>query len=512
MKKNFLRLFAIAIIGAISFTACDKDDDGPTITPTPTDTTGVSVNLPDGYYVFNGGTTIENITADGLMKVTRNEVIQEDRDDLLEVFFPVSAADGFYLMEIKNKKPTMIAAGADFAKIAEPDTEAPQDGLWRGAFVEDSSAFTVEEDGLYHIMIDLEVEKIAIAYVKTWGVIGAATPGGWTTDTELALEAFDMNTLVFKATEIEMSKADFKFRYSGGWKVIIDSEYAADPEDATKLGIKVNTNFGGTLEALVPGGDNIANETPGIYTITMTYIVGTGYTAVLEKTGESGIIDYSATELGLIGSYIVIGEEASSGWDVTAGLTIPEANNTVYTWRWSAVEIMADSSFKIREGQTWDDISIGYGSVTMAGSLADDFGTNADGNFVPTVDGTYDFTLTIDASTETYTFTAEPSGTPVPDHIWGVIGSSVVPYDWTVDVDMTWEHTTNIWSVTLDMVAGEWKFRADDDWALAYGVDGDGNLTSEGGATNMAVTEDGNYTIELILTDAENPTYTIVKN
>ena len=61
---------------------------------------------------------------------------------------------------------------------------------------------------------------------------------------------FDLNTMTFTITDVEMTKADFKFRYSGGWKVELDPDF--DLGDGNS-GIKVNCNFGTAVDNLVPG-------------------------------------------------------------------------------------------------------------------------------------------------------------------------------------------------------------------------------------------------------------------
>jgi len=60
------------------------------------------------------------------------------------------------------------------------------------------------------------------------------------------------------------------------------------------------------------------------------------------------------------------------------------------------------------------------------------------------------------------------------------------------------------------LVAGEIKFRANDDWALDYGDTGfDGTL--EEGGDNIPIDEAGNYTIVLNL-ETPGYAYSIVKN
>lgn len=92
---------------------------------------------------------------------------------------------------------------------------------------------------------------------------------------------------------------------------------------------------------------------------------------------------------------------------------------------------------------------------------------------------------------------------------WGILGDAT-PTGWDADTDFGYNPETGNLSITLDMVAGPYKFRVNDDWAINLGDTGaDGIL--EAGGDDLVLDEDGNYTIELIL---NNPvyTYTIVKN
>lgn len=92
---------------------------------------------------------------------------------------------------------------------------------------------------------------------------------------------------------------------------------------------------------------------------------------------------------------------------------------------------------------------------------------------------------------------------------WGLIGSAT-PNGWNSDQDMTYDIAKKTWSITLNLVAGEIKFRANDDWAINFGDDG-ANLVLEYGGANIAIASAGNYTIELNLSGAKYK-YTIKKN
>ena len=93
---------------------------------------------------------------------------------------------------------------------------------------------------------------------------------------------------------------------------------------------------------------------------------------------------------------------------------------------------------------------------------------------------------------------------------WGIIGGAVPPYDWSVDVDMTYNPTERVLEVTLDLQQGDFKFRANDGWDLNFGDDEPDGIVNPGGS-NIPIPEAGNYTITLDLSQAIY-TYTVVKN
>lgn len=98
---------------------------------------------------------------------------------------------------------------------------------------------------------------------------------------------------------------------------------------------------------------------------------------------------------------------------------------------------------------------------------------------------------------------------------WGLIGNAT-PTGWDSDTNMIYDAESKTWSVTLDLTKQEApdngiKFRANDDWALNIG-DTDADGTMEFGGDNMGISEDGNYTIVLDLSNPRIYTYSITKN
>ncbi|RMF26960.1 MAG: RagB/SusD family nutrient uptake outer membrane protein, partial [Bacteroidetes bacterium] len=86
---------------------------------------------------------------------------------------------------------------------------------------------------------------------------------------------------------------------------------------------------------------------------------------------------------------------------------------------------------------------------------------------------------------------------------WGIIGSAT-PNGWDADTDMTFDVLENAWTINIDLVAGEIKFRANDDWAINLGDNGGDAILEQDGA-NIPIPFDGNYTIKLYL---DKPDYT----
>jgi hypothetical protein len=166
----------------------------------------------------------------------------------------------------------------------------------------------------------------------------------------------------------------------------------------------------------------------------------------------------------------VVGDATPGGWDADTPL---EYDQNQKVWK-GAVHFGA-GEFKFRANNDW---AYNYGSDEADGNLT------AGGANIP-VDLEADYAITLDLSTPNeYTYRADR---------WGIIGSAT-PGGWDNDTDMTWDETNQVFTVTLEMTAGEYKFRANDDWN--YNLGGDINALTVGGA-NIVLEESGNYTITL---------------
>jgi len=100
----------------------------------------------------------------------------------------------------------------------------------------------------------------------------------------------------------------------------------------------------------------------------------------------------------------------------------------------------------------------------------------------------------------------------------GLVGSAT-PNGWnTPDQKMDYNTSTGKWSITVDLIVGEIKFRLNDGWAWNLGYNTSNHSLSDlvHNGDNIAIDTAGNYTITLTITNAtsgsEAGKCTIVKN
>ncbi len=380
--------------GLMVFSSCKKDDEEE----------APPVIVLDGIYVTGAATAYAGYDAKAMMAVTRNEVTQEDRTSLYELYIPLKGGQPFSIAQKAGAITTVYGPGAGWGVVAEPTTDEPKDGIiQRGTVEATASTFTVSADGMYHVVIDMDL-MIAVTCQVHWGIIGAATPDGWGASTVLTESAFNATTMSWEINNMELNGGDWKFRYSSGWKIELDTVGTDD--------VKVNTNFGGALDALLPGGDNMVNDAPGIYTIEFGYVLGTGYTATATKTGDLPPTDWTGVVCDAVGDGVsadnpnaIVPDPSGWAWGnklIADNAGVPTINGDVFTWTWTSVILEADAGFKVRTengelppvgGVNFD---AGFGNVDVANSST--HVVDAGGNLSVDLKGAYTITLEIDAA------------------------------------------------------------------------------------------------------------------
>ena len=121
------------------------------------------------------------------------------------------------------------------------------DGDWEcvgeGQIGQGSDNCPAPEAGYYMIEVDLNEMTYQVTAITTIGIIGPAQAGGWDTDTDMT---YNQAEGCWEIKGVTLSADMMKFRANDGWDI----------------------NWGGSLDNLVQGGDNIAVEA-GTYDIVL---------------------------------------------------------------------------------------------------------------------------------------------------------------------------------------------------------------------------------------------------
>lgn len=159
--------------------------------------------------------------------------------------------------------------------------------------------------------------------------------------------------------------------------------------------------------------------------------------------------------------------------------------------------------FKFTNAPDWNHTNYGDGG---SGTFSTDGA--AAGLSVPGP-GYYELTADLNANKWTATKTT-----------WAIIGDAS-PGGWSNDTQMAYDAASQTWKLTCNMVqAGSFKFRANNQWSIDFGIDGTGKLLYadnpffpyNGSLNNLSVPQDGNYTITLDLHNSGNYTYILHRN
>ncbi len=400
MKNRFLNLTKIAFIALLAmttvFTSCKGNDDDDKKDPV--------VLVEDGVYIKGDAVGLAELSAKGAFTKGFNEATKKERAGMWEKFFALKKGATFSVVKVAGSTHTVYGAGT-LASVDISGGDQPELTIQRGTFSAGGAAFTVPEDGLYHVVVDMDTKSMAIIPVAKWGIIGAAALG-WGSDLDLPLSgSFGLTALKYEVKDAKLAPGEFKLRYGAGWKVGID----ADGDEAT---VKCETSFGGAVDALAFGGANIQWAEAGFYTITVDWTLDGGIKLSTKKTGDVAASEWTGVVLDLVGDGVsadntsAITDPSSWGWGnklLSDNSGLPAAVGNVYTWTWTNVTLEANSGFKIRtengvapangNGANFDAGFSGIDAAASTANIAD-----AGGNMSVTVKAKYTITISIDAA------------------------------------------------------------------------------------------------------------------
>ena len=383
-KFKFLILALMAM--PFVFISC-SDDDKPS---------GPVTYVEDGFYVVGEATSIANLQAEGasagLMAVGIDENAgQTTRTGLYEKYVALDGGKSFSFVLKAGSTETKYGASLTLSDPLEGGDQ-PAIQVYKGTLTENGT-LQVTETGLYHIILDVNLNLIVIAPVE-WGVRGAMNSWGFTA---LEKPAFNKTTMTYtlKNVTVEMT-GGFKFAYGNGWKI----ELGGDPI------VKANTNLGNDggedndplTAKLAPGGKNIGIER-AIWDIELTWTLAKGaikdgYTAKLTKVSDLEALPEFPDFL------YVVGNGTTAGWDPENGVTLYPVNSQAgmfYGVVWlkaTGSDADGDFGFKFCVQRAWDG-DFGASSPTAG---TGEFAKGGDNIPVPGAEGLY--TIIVDLKNE----------------------------------------------------------------------------------------------------------------
>ncbi|MHC1707772.1 MAG: SusF/SusE family outer membrane protein [Bacteroidales bacterium] len=356
-----------------------------------------------------------------------------------------------------------LANSNEFA--ADPDY-GPNSFIAQKTLTIPSSVEAGTYDYMWVITTDMETlelsQKVEVQKITTLFVLGDATTAGWDINNPVSLNNTGSNQFS-KMLPLAGSPKGFKFVLKqGSW----DVNWGTFESAAITLGTDYDLN---------PGGNNIMVADTGNYIISVNF-----------ETNKFKVIEFTPPD-----SLYLVGGSTPADWKPSAALAFTEMSPGVFQI-FSPIKI-SGSGFKFLPHKgTWDG---DWGdSPAATGGLAQDGENNctvADSGF---------YRVTVDFTTMKW---------EVLKTDWGIIGSAIPPYNWSVDVDMTYVGGAEpfTWIISnYDVLGAEFKFRANDAWTTNFGDDGNNGSLEYNGA-NIPITA-GTKTIKLIL-EPNNWTYSV---
>jgi len=248
---------------------------------------------------------------------------------------------------------------------------------------------------------------------NTISIIGSATPGGWDADTDLTKD--NANPNIWKAN-VDLVDGEAKFRANGAWTLNWGS-------------MDFPTGVG------VPGGDNIPVDS-GTYLVTF----------------NTETFEYSFLPIITYTTVGIIGDATPGGWENDTDMEQDPVDPAV----WRLRVILTEGEAKFRAENDW---AVNWGAGEFPSGIAVQEGAN-----IPISAGEYK--VTFNSTTGAYSFEELI--------IFGTVGiiGTATPGGWDTDTDMTKDAVDeSFWFIdAMELVDGEAKFRAENAWAVNWGL------------------------------------------
>ncbi len=231
----------------------------------------------------------------------------------------------------------------------------------------------------------------------------------------------------------------------------------------------------------------VPDEWQDLY-IRVTSYLGSSLMRSISNVTKVQIKPYLASPTYEYVDYYLIGSATAGAWDNAANNAnlyplLKTAQSGIYTF----TGYFAEGEFKmIKVKGSWDE-QLGLGS--SAGQLSTDGGS---GNIPVPAAGYYK--LTVDANNLSYTLEAAEASSTTYSSI-SIIGSVIG--NWDVDTQLTQStFDPHVWYISgVELSAGEFKFRADNEWTVSWGTNAEFFGTAAQGGANIPVTSPWTYDV-----------------
>lgn len=337
MQKGRIIIFILAVFSlSITLVSCLKGDD-----PLP------EIPEDDGIYIKGKATAFDHFDRNGMLQPAKNLSTGITGQGLFEIFLAVrSGPAGFNIIEVINRQQAIYGPVTGSDVVVEGENGQITGTIQKGVFGRDAGVFTVQEDGIYHIILDKVSETYVISRVSDISVYGSFGGGPWT-DTDLyPAGGFDVSNMTYELSGLELGEGEFRFRYGHGDRIEVSGGNTV-----------VSTSFGGEMSGQIPGleltmvagGSNYILPGSGVYSITVTWTVGEGFAAQLTETGMA---DYPE-KLFMTGDGIstLSGEEAWS-WELNDFELIPVHSRAHLFWK--IVWMTGEGAVRFAPARIWD--------------------------------------------------------------------------------------------------------------------------------------------------------------
>lgn len=292
-------------------------------------------------------------------------------------------------------------------------------------------------DGVYDITLNAKYGDYSFAVQSDIGVIGDATPAGWDSDINMYQDPADSNKYFIT---LDLVAGGLKFRQNDDWEVNWGSA-----DFPTGVGVQ--------------DGDNIPIPNAGEYQIM--FDKSTGAYNFIEN------VDYQNVGM--------IGDATANGWDSITYMMKDGTDPNVWTIN---IDLMDGGLQFVGDS----------GTIVWGGSGFPTDTAVVDGDTIPVTAGKY--IVSFNSSTGVYNFTLVPIYETI-----GIIGDAT-PNGWDgedIDLEKS-ESDPSVWTLRMDLLDGEAKFRADNDWAVNWGGGDFPSGTATLNGANIPITA-GDYLI-----------------